>query len=629
MANNLTDSLIKVLDNGGKEYAGAAKTETENSIKAFIKLLSESFPEGKQFKRCGQRVYANPTTNTNYKAGQVIKKWFWVPFKEEKYKDKSGISISGFLFKIEDKHYIRLSIEMETNPGTRSKKQNINLTESRFNERVQYDKILSATLGADLSYFYNGNFQTEIDDNIRKNFLADPKEESHIEIVTKIELDRNNDTKLSKEIEDGINALIPIYESIYESANATDTNSISQGPYKLKEENEEASASTPSTLPLSNIPLNIILFGAPGTGKTYSTITLSENILKHLNCASLSSIIEPSNTKSRKTYVEEFEKDKKDGYISFVTFHQSYGYENFIEGIKPFLGNGFVDDSNDANGKDSELQYIGFNGVFKSFCKKAKNDPTHQPYVFIIDEINRGNISKIFGELITLIEESKRFGKPEALSAILPDSKETFTVPDNVYIVGTMNTADRSIALIDTALRRRFSFIEMEPNYDLLSENVQGINVKKLLKIINSRIEYLYDKEHVIGHSYFIGLENESQPLNKLKDIFKNSVLPLLQEYFVDDYEKISLVLGDNQKEQYIDRKANKSNEFLFVVKKENDYENLFGKDIEELDIDTDEIKYELNKNITYDNPNTYIAIYEPEALKETDQKETDQNEQE
>ena len=185
-----------------------------------------------------------------------------------------------------------------------------------------------------------------------------------------------------------------------------------------------------------------------------------------------------------------------------------------------------------------------------------------------------------------------------------------------------MNTADRSIALIDTALRRRFSFIEMEPNYDLLSENVQGINIKKLLKIINSRIEYLYDKEHVIGHSYFIGLENEKQPLNKLKDIFKNSVLPLLQEYFVDDYEKISLVLGDNQKEQYIDRKADKSNEFLFVIKKENDYENLFGKDIEELDIDTDEIKYELNKNIAYDNPKTYIAIYEPEALKETDQNE-------
>ena len=623
MANNLTDSLIKVLDNGGKEYAGAAKTETEDSIKKFSKLILESFPKGMNFKQTKGLSYSNATTKKGNKAGQAIKKWFWVPFKEEKHKNDSGISISGFLFKIGNKHYIRLSIEMEVQPGTRSKKQNINLTKNRFNERVQYDKILSSKLGAGLSYFYNGKFQTNIDDDIRKKFLADPKEESHIEIVKKIELDGNDDTKLSEEIKDGINALIPIYESI-------DINSISQGPYKLteeKEEEEEKSASTPSTEPLSNIPLNIILFGAPGTGKTYSTITLSENILKGLT--NLSSIIEPSNAKSRETYVKEFEEDKKNGYISFVTFHQSYGYESFIEGIKPFLGDGFVDDSNAASGKDSKLQYIGFNGVFKSFCKKAKNDPTHHPYVFIIDEINRGNISKIFGELITLIEESKRFGKPEALSAILPDSKETFTVPDNVYIVGTMNTADRSIALIDTALRRRFSFIEMEPNYDLLSENVQGINIKKLLKIINSRIEYLYDKEHVIGHSYFIGLENETQPLNKLKDIFKNSVLPLLQEYFVDDYEKISLVLGDNQKEQYIDRKANKLDEFLFVVKKENDYENLFGKDIEELDIDTDEIKYELNKNIAYDNPKTYIAIYEPEALKETDQKETDQNEQE
>lgn len=618
MTNNLTDSLIKVLDNGGKEYAGAAKTETEDSIKKFSELISESFPKAMHFKQTKGLSYSNATTKKGNNAGQAIKKWFWVPFKEEKHKDDSGVSISGFLFKIKNKHYIRLSIEMEVKPGPRSKKQNINLTKNRFNERIQYDKILSATLGSDLSYFYNGNFQTDIDDNIRKKFLADPKEESHIEIVKKIELDGNDDTKLSEEIKDGINALIPIYESIY----AANINSISQSSCKLTEEKEEASASTPSTEPLSNIPLNIILFGAPGTGKTYSTITLSENILKGLNCANLSSIIEPSNAKSRETYVKEFEEDKKNGYISFVTFHQSYGYENFIEGIKPFLGNGFVDDSNEASGKDSELQYIGFNGVFKSFCKKAKNDPTHHPYVFIIDEINRGNISKIFGELITLIEESKRFGKPEALSAILPDSKETFTVPDNVYIVGTMNTADRSIALIDTALRRRFSFIEMEPNYDLLSENVQGINIKKLLKIINSRIEYLYDKEHVIGHSYFIGLENENQPLNKLKDIFKNSVLPLLQEYFVDDYEKISLVLGDNQKEQYIDRKADKSNEFLFVIKKENDYENLFGKDIEELDIDTDEIKYESNKNIAYDNPKTYIAIYEPEALKETDQNE-------
>ena len=173
MTNNLTDSLIKVLDNGGKEYAGAAKTETEDSIKKFSELISESFPKTMHFKQTKGLSYSNATTKKGNNAGQAIKKWFWVPFKEEKHKDDSGVSISGFLFKIKNKHYIRLSIEMEVKPGPRSKKQNINLTKNRFNERIQYDKILSATLGADLSYFYNGNFQTDIDDNIRKKFLAD------------------------------------------------------------------------------------------------------------------------------------------------------------------------------------------------------------------------------------------------------------------------------------------------------------------------------------------------------------------------------------------------------------------------------------------------------------------------
>jgi len=179
-----------------------------------------------------------------------------------------------------------------------------------------------------------------------------------------------------------------------------------------------------------------------------------------------------------------------------------------------------------------------------------------EPYVFIIDEINRGNISKIFGELITLIETTKRSGegKEECISTKLPYSNEEFTVPDNVYIIGTMNTADRSIALMDTALRRRFKFEEMLPNYDLLKDifvEDEGIkvNIGTMLKAINERIEYLYDREHTIGHAVFLELK-ENNNIDKLENIFKKSVIPLLQEYFYEDYDKIRLILGDNAKDE-------------------------------------------------------------------------------
>lgn len=265
--------------------------------------------------------------------------------------------------------------------------------------------------------------------------------------------------------------------------------------------------------PVRIFPLNQIFFGSPGTGKTYSTISYAVAICNNKNLAELGNYDEIKR---------EYDKLKADGRINFITFHQSYGYEDFIEGIKPII---------DERGN---ISYQVKAGVFKKFCERAKNFPRTN-FVFIIDEINRGNISKIFGELITLIEDDKR----GEISVTLPYSQEEFTVPSNVYIIGTMNTADRSIALIDTALRRRFDFIEMIPRPELLKSDVEGINLQKMLAELNKNIENLYDRDHTIGHAYFMKCESRSD----IDKVFRNKIIPLLQEYFFDDYERINEVL--------------------------------------------------------------------------------------
>jgi len=161
--------------------------------------------------------------------------------------------------------------------------------------------------------------------------------------------------------------------------------------------------------------------------------------------------------------------------------------------------------------------------------------------VLIIDEINRANVSSVFGELITLLEPDKRANNNEALSVTLPYSKEKFSVPNNLYVIGTMNTADRSVEALDSALRRRFSFEEVMPDSSILKTNIEGINVRKILTLINDRITTLIDRDHSIGHSYFI----HATTVKELKLVFKDKIIPLLQEYFYGDYGKIGLVLGE------------------------------------------------------------------------------------
>ena len=367
---------------------------------------------------------------------------------------------------------------------------------------------------------------------------------------------------------------------------------------------------------MNSQPRNQILYGPPGTGKTYNTVIKAIEITN----PELIQKDKDGNVENYKTLKEKFDELKQQGQIEFVTFHQSYSYEEFVEGIKPDL-------------ESNELKYKLEDGIFKKICNSAKiniegdfekiysqfieeidenhefktqkgsfkirvndNDGltirtgdnfeketcgtitkeqiknqtftsigrkqkleaitkylkekygltfsvsnTVKPHILIIDEINRGDVSKIFGELITLIEEDKRIGKEHQMTVTLPYSREPFGVPNNLYIIGTMNTADRSIALLDTALRRRFDFEEMMPKPELLrGKDIEGVDLEQLLTKINDRIKNEYDRDHQIGHSYLMEVENKEQ----LERAYKNRILPLLNEYFYNDIDSVAKILN-------------------------------------------------------------------------------------
>ncbi|MEG0634560.1 MAG: AAA family ATPase [Pseudomonas sp.] len=289
---------------------------------------------------------------------------------------------------------------------------------------------------------------------------------------------------------------------------------------------------------------------------------------------------------------------------SFVTFHQSYGYEEFVEGLRPVL---------EGDAEAGEIQYEIRAGVFKDLCRKARMAPDQQ-FAMVIDEINRGNISKIFGELITLIEPDKREGAENAVSVTLPYSGESFSIPANVDLIATMNTADRSLALLDTALRRRFEFVPLmpnagdEPGAPLASLRVslgeQVVDVPRMLAAINQRIEVLYDRDHCIGHAYFTALAQVPDGELRfvaLQKVFSMRILPLLEEYFFEDWQKIRLVLADNQKPHAAS----------FIVEgddPEDDLARLFGSD-HGMDSYSTKRHYSLHKAALY-NPDAYIGIY-------------------
>jgi 5-methylcytosine-specific restriction protein B len=460
----------------------------------------------------------------------------------------------------------------------------------------------------------------------------------------------------------------------------------------------------------NSTPLNQILYGPPGTGKTYNSIVMAVN-------ATEPNFFPDGESKDelRAAFKVRYDQLVAEGRVRFVTFHQSYGYEEFVEGLS-------------AKTEGDQLSYFEKDGVFKSICDdaklfraakagkisdsfdarwqvfsdglaeaeigvkietlskktfftitdvtnntirfdKSKGNSVHtlsvktlkavynqekeikgglQPYygaliehlshihvpqeenqierkhfVLVIDEINRGNISKVFGELITLIEPSKRLGQKESLEVILPCSGDKFSVPDNLYIIGTMNTADRSLALMDTALRRRFDFVEMMPDYSVLTDDENQpycinhleseIDLAQLLSTLNKRISALYDRDHTLGHAFLmpvvdkIKLNDHQGALTELANCFQNKLIPLLAEYFFEDWQKIRLVLADNQKPK----------ELQLIKETDVDLADLFG-DTDEVDVMDDELNdHQLIKadSELWLEPLTYLGIYQPSAL--------------
>lgn len=652
----------------------------------------------------------------------VVRDYLW---DQLKYADTSSVptSISIFADNRHDKKNVRfrISIELDEKAAT---EEDYNRHHSMLNHKFKVDNNFCYYV-----HFLNGNDSYRTDLSIEQIIQkVQSGEITKVQLVyeiysNQIEREGLSDEKLLNLFDNAFNYLKPFYDVVVKG-NVIDPDGPEEEPMDKQLYDK-----------------NIIIYGPPGTGKTYHTALYAVAIIENRRLAELQ--LEPYDE-----ILELYRNYKESNQIEFTTFHQSYGYEEFIEGIKPVLSNG-------QNEEGSEIHYEVASGIFKSFCKNAQTlqlstegetfdserrvwkvsiggsgqnwlkeecfrdgnirigwpdadisavetegylnnslyyfyeemskgdivfslgdqkhidaigiiigepellDDEYYPrsmdvkwvatniherifelnghknmsqsaiyplqriplssvnelilkyaentsteikknnknYVFIIDEINRGNISKILGELITLIEPTKRLGTNEAMKVKLPYSQEEFGVPNNVYILGTMNTADRSIAMLDTALRRRFQFVEMLPNSELLNDIYVGpVDVKRMLETINKRIEVLYDREHTIGHAYFMKLKNDPS-LETLASIFENAIIPLLQEYFYEDYSKIQLILGDNAKE---DRDK-------FILDEKLTINDVFKNNP---DVDLAEKNYRIQAD-AFRRLSSYVGIYE------------------
>lgn len=631
-----------------------------------------------EFKKLGNAVvskFSDYTLSycTSWQNSGKIYPYLWIQFKHKNWQD-SPCSISMFVIKENDK--AKLSIETE-----------IDDKNAKSKDYENFLKTLNTTFAYDNHYYWEDENATKfrnIESALASVAKGDSKKIKTIKLINSPYISAES-SRIINELQAGFENLISRYESIFES----------------KSQQKES---------IMNIPLNQILYGPPGTGKTYNTVLKAMSIIYNTEYKDVSE-------EQYSTLKTRFDELKQAGQIEFITFHQSYSYEDFVEGIKPYIPEwGTID--------NADVKYIGENGIFKEICKNARqiktdktshkidfsktrifkmslganwenetediynycltnnvvalgwgddkdfsscntseefrnldstwgakaveifknwmrvgdiilisngnsnikaiaqitgeyeyhndreirycqfrnvnwlynsddipvakfydkklsrqaiygfynkdkegkddynssintnvlneiitgniNSAEEKPYILIIDEINRGDVSKIFGELITLIEEDKRIGNKYQMKTILPYSKESFGVPNNLYIIGTMNTADRSIALLDTALRRRFDFEEIMPRPELLGgEVVEGINLQTLLTRINERITNKYDRDHQIGHSYLMGVNTKEQ----LERAYKNRILPLLNEYFYNESKTVAEILNCSEDE--------------------------------------------------------------------------------
>ncbi|HIT92990.1 MAG TPA: AAA family ATPase [Candidatus Stercorousia faecigallinarum] len=641
-----------------------------------------------EFKKLGEKVVQDfpeflLAKCTDWQNSGYIYQYLWMQFKHKEYKDNPS-SISIFIVKDTNKNAAKLLIETE-----------IDEKNAKKSDYEAFSRALDKSTSFDNSWYWEDNNETIFDTAMVAINSLHERTSKKVKIVKHIKGPYSNteSKRIINELKAAFKQLIPCYKNIYKYNEQIQEYNIDNKSLKFEQ------------------PKNQILYGPPGTGKTYNTVIKAMSIIDE---------IEYKNITDKK-YSElkiRFDKLKQQDQIEFVTFHQSYSYEEFVEGIKPDIESGelkykledgifknicekastlIIEDANNNTGLNSNpkiwkvsLMKTGENGIRKDCMKNNRirigfdkygedisdetvfddggsrvlsafinkmeigdivlscysektidaigvitseykwddNLPKYkryrdvkwlvkglnynileinsgakftlgtvyqlnnisikdvldivnqnngkqsyktndQPHILIIDEINRGNVSKIFGELITLIEEDKRIGKDHQMTVTLPYSKKTFGVPNNLYIIGTMNTADRSIALLDTALRRRFDFEEIMPKPELLNgKNIEGIDLEQLLTKINDRIKKEYDRDHQIGHSYLMRVENKEQ----LERAYKNRILPLLNEYFYNDIDSVAKIL--NCKPDEISSKENWFNvlkEAQKSTKKEND----------------------------------------------------------
>lgn len=706
----------------GEQYYGPQKQQANSSEMAEFKEHGRKAVQ--EFRKYVQIIasktgYIIDTSTKWLNQAQRGYSYFWVELKKHTAQAyPHSLSIAIYINSKDGDDRITLSLSIETKD-----------TKSESSDYEFHNRIIHLPIPPNTKIYYQADLNNGKQINFRVEEYEEVKKSLKSKVIKKLKVVRDiigpyTQSNVSKIIQDSLDAskeLTPFYEYILQERGIDTSNKNGTNKEKFKMEDVR-------------IGLNTILYGPPGTGKTYNTVSYAVALCDNEDLSSV-------KAKDYKQVLQRYNELINEERIAFTTFHQSYSYEEFIEGIRPVIGN---------EDNPNIIKYELESGVFKDFCEKAeratikssgfpfsiakdakvwkvtvydtvidecfkknqvridfdikdkgaisfvkninpgdiilttngnreyingiaiatsdeaykqddvesskttrdvtwlacniheditplnkglmmarhtvsklpnmnvteliefaiqknpelrKKQPESgtKPYVFIIDEINRGNISKIFGELITLIEDTKRKGMPEQISAILPYSGHKFSVPSNVYIIGTMNTADRSIALMDTALRRRFQFVEMMPDSNVLkkigADKVDDLDVALMLDKINERITFLYDREHTIGHAFFTKLAH-SPDIKTLELIFDKTIIPLLQEYFYEDYQKIQLILGDN---------GEKNNDLKFIQDEKIKVQNIFKGNIDDV-VDLPEKKFKINK-IAFSNIESYKKI--------------------